>query len=371
MGIAAEPALDVGLLAATPGYVRAEGAIALVLSCSGFTHMDYLTEPLCSIESVMIGHNVLKREASISTPSGDSQFSMYPDTWEFPFVDLELHATGTLAGDAIEFETAERWSIQTNTQLTVHRSKSVFGHLEGTSALLSILSSIAIAKTRQPFTRKALVNAFGFGGSIAQARLCLPASPSRKPVNYVLVVPGQGSVSPGFLFKVFHSSELAKYTLKLLWKIAADECQAYEVGVDSGMIEDLSLDPNFKFPARQPQKIVLEQLAALCFSLMSVSIWRHAAPRGQTVVLGHSMGQIAAAHFAGALTLNGCMRIVLKRLKHTLNGEDSELLDSGMAAVAAGAVAVDACSLNGRRVRIVKSVLPVLILHCIALLLVV
>uniref|UniRef100_UPI003BABA70F SDR family NAD(P)-dependent oxidoreductase n=1 Tax=Stappia sp. TaxID=1870903 RepID=UPI003BABA70F len=199
------------------GYVRSEGAVALVLQ-----RKDLVSPDRVRAEIIATGTNSDGRTAGLSLPSSQAQSdllaSIYndhdfsPDSLAF----IEAHGTGTQVGDPAEAHALGTIIGQARTApLPIGSAKTNVGHLEPVSGLVGLVKAIlalshdhlprslhfetpnpnidfealnlSVAATplslpaREGEARLAGVNSFGFGGTNAHAVVADPGfSPTQK-----------------------------------------------------------------------------------------------------------------------------------------------------------------------------------------------
>lgn len=128
------------------------------------------------------------------------------------------------------------------------------------------------------------------------------AEPERS-LKVVFVCPGQGSQWVG-MGRQLRDGEPA-------FRDALDQCeQAMRPFVDWSLREQLDLDPGA--PEYRMDEIDVIQPALLSIEIALAALWRSWGVEPDAVV-GHSMGEVAAAYVAGALSLDDAMRIICAR----------------------------------------------------------
>ncbi|MEM8551398.1 MAG: SDR family NAD(P)-dependent oxidoreductase [Pseudomonadota bacterium] len=131
--------------AGADGYVRSEGAVALVLRAEDVARAN--GDPI-GARFVGSGTNADGRTSGLSLPSMAAQaallkdvyarFEVAPDRLAF----VEAHGTGTRVGDPIEAEAIGRTLAQRRSEpLLIGSSKTNFGHLEPASGLVGVLKA--------------------------------------------------------------------------------------------------------------------------------------------------------------------------------------------------------------------------------------
>lgn len=132
--------------ASADGYVRAEGAIVVVLRS-----MSSALKARSRIHAVIVGSGVNQdgRTTGLSLPSADSQRLLLEQVYGDFGVDpadlsfVEAHGTGTRVGDPIEADALGKGLAQKRTQpLPIGSVKSNVGHLEPVSGLAGLLKSV-------------------------------------------------------------------------------------------------------------------------------------------------------------------------------------------------------------------------------------
>lgn len=131
--------------AGADGYVRSEGAVALVLRAEGAARAS--ADPIRA-RFVASGINADGRTAGLSLPSMTAQADLLRSVYDRAGLDpnrlafVEAHGTGTPVGDPIEARAiGEVLAQRRDTPLPVGSSKTNFGHLEPASGLVGILKS--------------------------------------------------------------------------------------------------------------------------------------------------------------------------------------------------------------------------------------
>lgn len=132
--------------ASADGYVRAEGAIVVVLRS-----MSSALKARSRVHAVIVGSGVNQdgRTTGMSLPSADSQRRLLDQVYGDFGVDpadlsfVEAHGTGTRVGDPIEADALGKGLGQKRTQpLPIGSVKSNVGHLEPVSGLAGLLKSV-------------------------------------------------------------------------------------------------------------------------------------------------------------------------------------------------------------------------------------
>ncbi|MEM9221977.1 MAG: SDR family NAD(P)-dependent oxidoreductase [Pseudomonadota bacterium] len=141
--------------AGADGYVRSEGAVALVLRAEDAAKRN--ADPIRA-RFVASGTNADGRTAGLSLPSMYAQAALLEDVYDRFDIDanqlafVEAHGTGTRVGDPIEAEAIGRvLGTKRKDPLLIGSSKTNFGHLEPASGLVGVLKAqLALAKDCLP-----------------------------------------------------------------------------------------------------------------------------------------------------------------------------------------------------------------------------
>lgn len=137
------------------GYVRSEGAAALILRAEDVARSNF--ERIRG-RFVASGTNADGRTAGLSLPSMVAQAALLRDVYETFDIDpddlafVEAHGTGTRVGDPIEAEAIGREiATRRKNPLLIGSSKTNFGHLEPASGLVGVLKAqLALEKDTLP-----------------------------------------------------------------------------------------------------------------------------------------------------------------------------------------------------------------------------
>ncbi|MEK7325583.1 MAG: acyltransferase domain-containing protein, partial [Chloroflexota bacterium] len=126
---------------------------------------------------------------------------------------------------------------------------------------------------------------------------------SERPGGIVFVFPGQGSQWFGMARGLLATEPVFCETLERCDK-------AFRAFVDWSLIEQLTADPENS----RLSEIDVIQPTLFAIEVALAELWRSWGIKSDAVV-GHSMGEVAAAHVAGALTLEDAARIICQRSK--------------------------------------------------------
>ena len=122
-----------------------------------------------------------------------------------------------------------------------------------------------------------------------------------QPPRLVFVFPGQGSQWPGMGRQLLEQEPL--------FQEALERCaRALEPHVDWALLEMLTAD----MASSRLEEIDVVQPTLFAIQVALVALWRAWGVEPQAVV-GHSMGEVAAAHVAGALSLEDAARVICLR----------------------------------------------------------
>ncbi|MFH8386126.1 SDR family NAD(P)-dependent oxidoreductase [Kitasatospora sp. NPDC018058] len=169
--------------------------------------------------------------------------------------------------------------------------------------------ALALATTRDQHPHRAVVVGTDTAGlragldALADGRAVagLVQGEAAEPGRTVLVFPGQGSQWERMAVDLLDSSEVFREAMEACAKALAEH-------TDWSLIEVLRGAPDA--PGLERVDVVQPVLFAVMVSL--ARLWESLGVRADAV-LGHSQGEIAAAHIAGALTLEDAARVVALR----------------------------------------------------------
>jgi phthiocerol/phenolphthiocerol synthesis type-I polyketide synthase C len=134
------------------GYVRAEGAVALVLRRSDLTSLHPFQSygKLAGVDTNTDGHTV-----NVALPSSEGQLLLLQKIYNKTGIDpvhldfVEAHGTGTLVGDPIEASAIGAALGQLRSEpLPIGSVKSNIGHLEPASGLAGVLKTLVSLEER-------------------------------------------------------------------------------------------------------------------------------------------------------------------------------------------------------------------------------
>lgn len=203
--------------------------------------------------------------------------------------------------------------------------------VEGPSGLAATCAAIARRRTPLEFraafsavdgaSMAAALRAFAAGESPAMA--AGQVEPGTRP-KLAFVVPGQGAQWLGMARELLERNAAFRDAL-----LACDV--ALRPWADWSIVEQLTCAPDSA--AYRLERIDVLQPVLVALSI-GYATWLRSVGIEPDAVVGHSMGEVAAAHLAGVLDLGQCMRIIARRsaLMHGTSGRGAmALVDLSMA----------------------------------------
>ncbi|MEJ3655548.1 SDR family NAD(P)-dependent oxidoreductase [Actinomycetes bacterium KLBMP 9759] len=358
--------------AAANGYVRGEGAGMVVLKplSRALVDGDHI---VCVIRGSAVNNDGFSN--GLTAPNPHAQQAVLRAAYANAGVDparvhfVETHGTGTMLGDPIEANAigavlgANRDPAR---PLLLGSVKTNLGHLEAAAGIAGFIKTALAVEHRTippnlhfgtpnphiawdvldvptesrewPFPQElpvAGVSSFGFSGTNChvvvegvpvRARGGVAEPPGVTPPKVVFVCPGQGSQWLGMGRSLLHTEPAFHAAIR------ACDAEVREVAGFS-VLEELVASPE-RSRLAEPD-VVQPVLFAVQVAL--AALWRERGVEPD-VVVGHSMGEVAAAHLAGILTLSDAARVICTRSR--LAGGRSG--DGAMAVVPLSADAADA-----------------------------
>lgn len=329
--------------ATADGYVRGEGSGAMLLTLGNDPSWCGSEVMLCAATTNQDG-----RSATLTAPNGQAQEEVLLDALWLASVDassvscVECHGTGTALGDPIEAR-ALRAVLGRGTQdLWLGAGKSHLGHLEaaaGFAGLAKVMCSlqngaiapnlhfnslnphIDLANSRlvvptavsqlRPEGGGSLMSglsSFGFGGTNAHALLRVnppfrqeTSSTSRK---VAMLFSGQEEIRPG----VSRDLYAADATFRIEMDRCAELCKSY---LEHGLL-DLILSEDEDFKKLLSASALYSFVTTFCLQHAMAAMWKARGVQ-PVAVLGHSLGDFAAACVAGVMSLEEGLRLVAAR----------------------------------------------------------
>ncbi|CDJ35952.1 LOW QUALITY PROTEIN: PKSN polyketide synthase for alternapyrone biosynthesis protein, related [Eimeria mitis] len=340
--------------AAANGYVRGEGAGAVVLRPLQDAEAQG-QNVLAVLKGTAVSHN--GRSASLTAPYGPMQQECMKLALRHANVNpkdvryIESHGTGTSLGDPIEMGAIRAvYGINRNDSnpLIVGALKSYIGHLEGGAGIANVLKVLVCLANRavppnlhystpnpfmdiegfplllpnsvvplEPAVNKAKVlagtSSFGFGGANAHVVL----EEYIRKVGKAAVTQGVGKRKVAFFFtgqgSQYENMGKELYENEPVFREALDECNSILKGMlPVPLIEAM-------YPTKQTPRgsSLLEQaiyaqtaIFAVEYSLLCLARSKGLEP---DVVLGHSIGEYAAAVAAGIMDLEDALHLMVER----------------------------------------------------------
>ena len=357
-------------------YLRGEGCGALVLVQSGKAEPGLVYANILATNVMSDGTSV-----SITAPNGAAQEELINRTVKKSGISassvdyIEAHGTGTALGDPIEMEALAEVFACSRSQsnpLMVSSVKANIGHLEGAAGMAGLIKTVlvlghvivppnAALRTLNPLIRKTVeskrfavsfptrpqplkancsgdkrciagVSSFGYSGTIAHAileeapdhiRRSVEDEEDAEPNADIDAVEASTAV---FLFtgQGLQYDKLGKdlYKKNKVFRASMDRCNH----IFKSMINDDSapslLDIIF-CPADKDVLTVNTQTACISTEWSLAQMWL-SKDMTPSIVLGHSVGEIAAACIAGAFSIETALEMAFQttRLAHQLPGNN-------------------------------------------------
>jgi phthiocerol/phenolphthiocerol synthesis type-I polyketide synthase D len=340
------------------GFVRGEGCGIVVLRRLSDAQRDG-NRVLAVIRGSAVNSD--GRSNGLTAPNGAAQRTVIADALRQAAVApgsvalVETHGTGTSLGDPIEFDAVSQIYGEGEGRCALGAVKTNLGHLEAAAGVTGLIKTVLSLHHGQippnlHFTRwnpaldpdgtrlfvptalspwpvsggprRAAVSAFGFGGT--NAHLVLEQAPLAD-TRHVWVFPGQGAQWAGM------GQRLMKEETAFAQAVAdLDDDFRAEAGFSLADALTSGTDPSG-----------IAQIQPLIFGFQ-VALARMWLARGHrpAAVIGHSMGEVAAAVVTGALTAAEGIQVIARRsrLLATISGSGAMAvvgLGAGEAASAA------------------------------------
>ncbi|MHA5051011.1 type I polyketide synthase [Streptomyces sp. SD15] len=203
------------------------------------------------------------------------------------------------------------WLVSAKSRAALEeQARGLLDHLDGDSGVTPVEVGHALAVSRSVFDHRAVVigrELADFRGGLAALAAGEPSARvvtgtvAAQPGRTVFVFPGQGSQWAGMGVELMRSSPVFAEHLTAC-------AAALEPHTGWNLIDVLNQEQGA--PALDRVDVVQPALWAMMISL--ARLWEHLGITPDAVV-GHSQGEIAAAHIAGILTLDDSARIVALR----------------------------------------------------------
>ncbi|WP_410604355.1 amino acid adenylation domain-containing protein, partial [Amycolatopsis sp. lyj-90] len=325
------------------GMARGEGVGAVVLKrlCDAEADGDQV---LAVIRGTAVNQD--GRSASLTAPSGLAQEAVIGRALAEAGVRggdvdfVECHGTGTPLGDPIEVEALRNvLGVGRVKPVVLGAVKSNIGHLEGAAGIVGLIKAIEVLRHREapgnlhftalnpkidlsafdaviptestPLASEgkliAGVSSFGFGGTNAHVVLesyDQPRHVTGRPLRQdVWFFTGQGSLKSGAALPLYESNGTFRNAL-------SEYCRELSRWFEAPVLDWL-ITPSSEATAmlRETQ---FQQPALIALQLAQVDMWKernfHPA-----VVVGHSIGELAAAVAAGVMTASEALESAVNR----------------------------------------------------------
>ncbi len=317
------------------GFVRGEGGGMIMLKPLSAALRDgdrvvaVLRGSSCGQDGESAGQTVPNGAAQSAVISDAlARSGLTPDDIDF----VETHGAGTAVGDPIELEALGEVFGDRKDPIILGALKSVTGHMEAAAGIGGIIKTALAISHRQippnlhfqkltsqvtprashvevpsvltswPATagRPARAGVSSFGASGTNVHIIIESGPANASSNGVWLFSGQGSQWDGMGNNLLETSPAFA-------KAVADLTPHFER--ETGC----SLRPLLTGEAPL-EGIELVQPAIFCMQVALAETWRSLGAQ-PTAVIGHSMGEVAAAVVAGALDIADGMAIIARRSK--------------------------------------------------------
>ena len=345
--------------ASANGYLRGEGCGAILLMPANASNKGSIYAHVLGASTISDGTS-----ASITAPNGSAQGKLIERALKASGIKpsdvdyIEAHGTGTALGDPIEIEAMAEVFTKSRTKsspLVIGSVKSNIGHLECSAGIAGLIKTVLvlvhehappnaglenvnplIKKTVQshsfaidfPLEVKTIareeggkllvagVSSFGYSGTIAHAIVqqapkdmcrsdigvgqCIADDVQKLSDNVIFLFTGQGSQYAGMGKELYRANKD--------FQEAMDLCEsAYKMLTDGDSLLYMifaSNEEGLVTRNAQPALVSLEWSLARMWKSNGV------APR---IVLGHSVGEIAAACVAGAMSIETALELSVAR----------------------------------------------------------
>jgi acyl transferase domain-containing protein/NADPH:quinone reductase-like Zn-dependent oxidoreductase/acyl carrier protein/SAM-dependent methyltransferase len=320
------------------GYVRGEGAGVVVLKTLQRAIADG-DRVYCVIRGSAVNNDGFSNGLTAPNPAAQEKVlrsayaaaSVLPQDVQY----IEAHGTGTMLGDPIEANALGRvlgvMRDASAPPLRIGSVKTNLGHLEAAAGIAGLIKTalsmqrgelvaslhyaapnphidferfhLKVQTSREPWEgsgRIAGVSSFGFGGTNAHVVLASHDAPAASIARTVFVFSGNGSQWAGMGRSLMRDEPLFRQTM--------DECDAAFLRAGGGwsIVEEIA-SPSARF-----DRVDVTQ-PILCAYQIALSALLRSWDLMPSAVIGHSVGEIAAAHAASALNLDEAMAIVFHR----------------------------------------------------------
>ncbi|KAH8740489.1 type I fatty acid synthase, partial [Cryptosporidium ryanae] len=339
--------------ASANGYVRGEGCGAVLITKKEEVNGRKI-KPIAYVLGSATNHN--GRSASLTAPNGPSQTEVIQNALRSAKINpsnvdyLESHGTGTPLGDPIEFGALKtvfgnKKDYKRKNPLIIGALKTNIGHLEGAAGISGILKLILVLNNRFapkilhlqnlnphidtnefevefPTNNKEIksekktliggVSSFGFGGcnshviieSVSTKDINLGESECNKSPCLVFAYTGQGCQYINMCKNLYEAEPVFRDEMKT--------CDRLLTPILGKSILELIYCEKTSESEKNINHTSISQptIFSIQYSLTKLWISKGIMP---TVVMGHSLGEFAAAVASGILNLENAITIVAKR----------------------------------------------------------
>lgn len=331
------------------GYCRGEGAGVIVLKKLSDAKRDD-DRILALIKGTFVNQD--GKSASITAPNMHSQIRVISRALESADLEgkdidyVECHGTGTPLGDPIEIESIKKvFSSKRSKELILGSIKTNIGHTEGAAGIAGIIKAVEVLRhgvvpgnihfetlnpkiditdfrvnipknatvisTDLKNTLYAGVSSFGFGGTNAHVvlqsyeRLNYKIPKLKKDKKQVWIFSGQGTIHPGCAKDLYEKDEIFRKSLNRYTEIL-------ETYIDIPILDLLILDSPLAKSILKKTEYQQPALTALQLAMVDAQLSNYLYP---LAVVGHSIGEIAAASIAGCFGADDALRLSAMRGK--------------------------------------------------------
>jgi len=353
------------------GYVRSEGCVSLYM----MPLKDALEKEL-PVLGVLAGGATCSdgRTLSLTAPNPIMQANLIksaikdaeitPSHVEF----VEAHGTGTALGDPIEIEGLQKALISGTIRahevegsyanpLMVSSAKGFIGHTEAAAGLVGVGKALLSLMSRQvpgnpnlhttnpklklksislPQELEVLhdsedydkeiycgVSSYGFGGSLAHVILSdseiePPQYIEEQAVSPVFLFSGQGGLEfhGGVIREVYQSNSVFRLTIDEIAMKMTNGLSPYTLHQLLGVSDGKDIGIKDMDTSSVDEKVLKEYAQPCVFAIQYalVETWKDRGVE-PSFVMGHSLGEVAAACCAGVMTLDTAVKFILERFQ--------------------------------------------------------
>ncbi|CAK0879996.1 unnamed protein product [Prorocentrum cordatum] len=367
--------------ATADGYIRGEGAGAGVI-----THLRDAEDGRCTVladvKSAVMNQD--GKSATLTAPNGPAQEKVVLQALRDGGVEsasvaaIECHGTGTELGDPIEVG-ALKAVLGTPSahapELYLCAGKSNHGHLEGAAGFAGMLKvwtclqhlqvtpnvhyaalnphmSIDNSRLVVPESVSALpekgaimgVSSFGFGGTNAHAMMAQPKSSGPQQAiehKIAFLFTGMGSQQVDMGKRLYKTNEV--------FRSALDQCR--DICKDLSLLQENLLDVMFPEDREMATKLETTLYSQVAIFSLEYALGKMWSAQGIVpyAVMGHSVGEFAAAVYAGVMSVEDGLRLMAARghLTEKLVDQDAGCMTSIFASWGVVQAAIEQADLKG------------------------